>query len=84
MRITELENDQRKGARRFDGNSLRLSACLTTVVVSPYAVRAEISVGHYIVVSAPLGGVGGWMWVIFIAFKTWQACGLPEVVPLRT
>ena len=37
------------------------SPCLTSLDVSPYGVRAEFLVGHYIVVSSPFGGVGGRM-----------------------
>jgi len=38
---------------------LRVSPCLTGLVVSPCGARAEFSVGHYIVVSSPPGGAGG-------------------------
>ena len=57
------------------------SPCLGYVDVSPWRIRVEFSDCHYITVSSPVGGSGGFSSVSFSAFRTRRASGQPPLTP---
>ena len=54
---------------------IEASPCLGSVDVTPWRIRAEFADCHYITVSSPLGGSGGFSSVNFSAFSTRRASG---------
>src|SRR5512135_1629677 len=59
------------------------SPCLGSVAVSPWGTRVEFWISHYITVSSPAGGSGGFSSVSFKAFRTRRASGEPPLTPRR-
>src|SRR5208282_1737263 len=60
------------------------SPCLGSVDVTPWRTRLDFPDCHYITVSSPSGGVGGFRSVNFNAFRTRRASGQPPLTPRRS
>ena len=60
------------------------SPCLGSVDVTPWRTRLDFPDCHYITVSSPSGGVGGFKSVNFNAFRTRRASGQPPLTPRRS
>src|SRR5208337_2895956 len=60
------------------------SPCLGSLDVTPWQARLEFPDCHYITVSSPSGGVGGFNSVSFRAFRTRRASGQPPLTPRRS
>ena len=58
--------------------------CLGSVNVTPWRTRLDFPDCHYITVSSPSGGVGGFKSVNFNAFRTRRASGQPPLTPRRS
>ena len=61
-----------------------ISPCLGSVDVTPWRTRLDFPDCHYITVSSPSGGVGGFKSVNFNAFRTRRASGQPPLTPRRS
>ena len=64
--------------------SVRNSPCLGSLDVTPWRTRLDFPDCHYITVSSPSGGVGGFRSVNFSAFRTRRASGQPPLTPRRS
>src|SRR5271157_3157643 len=78
----EFERDLEAIRRALE--SPEASPCLGSVDVTPWQVRLEFPDCHYITVSSPLRGVGGFNSVSFRAFRTRRASGQPPLTPRRS
>ncbi len=60
------------------------SPCLGSVDVTPWRTGLDFPDCHYITVSSPAGGVGGFRSVNFNAFRIRRASGQPPLTPRRS
>src|SRR4051794_30132960 len=74
-------NGHGEGSRWSLRSRTHSSPCLGCVDVSPWRIRVEFPDCHYITVSSPVGGDGGFNSPSFSAFRTRRASGQPPLTP---
>src|SRR5271166_561200 len=73
-----------QGYQAQDDRQVLANPCLGSVDVTPWRTRLDFPDCHYITVSSPSGGDGGFRSVNFSAFRTRHASGQPPLTPRRS